>query len=140
MQTMVIGFHLPKHNHLYDVRIASIGTLGDVKNMEEQKRRIGSVLMQYYASRSAAMKYDDCKFIGEDGGCELLFHAPDELERMCPICMDYEPNGNSGGRIMIRRFLCMLFGHKYKIITEQTSFYTTPSQVCKCKRCGKIFN
>ena len=37
------------------------------------------------------MEHDDCKFIGDDGWCELLFHEPDELKRMCPGCVDYEP-------------------------------------------------
>ena len=32
----------------------------------------------------------DCKFIGKTGWCELYFHEPKELERMCPICADYE--------------------------------------------------
>jgi len=35
---------------------------------------------------------DDCKFVGSDGWCELLFHEPEERKRMCPICKDYEQN------------------------------------------------
>lgn len=37
---------------------------------------------------------EDCKFIGEDGGCDLLFHEPDERKRMCLICRDYESKEN----------------------------------------------
>lgn len=32
---------------------------------------------------------ENCKFRGKDGWCDLLFHRPEELERMCPICSDY---------------------------------------------------
>ena len=35
---------------------------------------------------------EDCIFRGSDGWCELMFHEPTELERMCPICVDYEPS------------------------------------------------
>lgn len=34
---------------------------------------------------------EDCRFRGSDGWCELMFHEPKELERMCPICIEYEP-------------------------------------------------
>lgn len=34
---------------------------------------------------------EDCKFIGKTGWCELSFHEPEDLVRMCPICTDYEP-------------------------------------------------
>ena len=40
------------------------------------------------------MEHDACKFIGEDGGCDLLFHEPDERQRMCSICQDYESKEN----------------------------------------------
>ena len=40
------------------------------------------------------MEHKDCKFIGDDGGCDLLFHEPDELNRMCTICKEYEPKGD----------------------------------------------
>ena len=35
---------------------------------------------------------EDCRFRGDDGWCELMFHEPKDLERMCPICIDYEPS------------------------------------------------
>lgn len=37
------------------------------------------------------MEHDDCKFMGDDGWCELMFHEPDEMKSICPICKDYEP-------------------------------------------------
>lgn len=36
------------------------------------------------------MEHDDCAFKGKDGWCELMFHEPDELKRICPICQDYK--------------------------------------------------
>ena len=35
---------------------------------------------------------EDCRFRGSDGWCELMFHKPKDLKRMCPICIDYEPS------------------------------------------------
>ena len=41
---------------------------------------------------------DDCNFLGKDGWCELKFHEPEELKRMCPICKDYEPKEKDKGK------------------------------------------
>ena len=41
------------------------------------------------------MGHDDCKYIGADGGCDLYFHEPDERNRLCLICRDYEPKENT---------------------------------------------
>ena len=35
---------------------------------------------------------EDCRFRGSDGWGELMYHEPKDLERMCPICIDYEPS------------------------------------------------
>lgn len=34
---------------------------------------------------------EDCRFRGDDRWCEMMFHEPKDLERMCPICIEYEP-------------------------------------------------
>ena len=42
-------------------------------------------------TRSEQMR-EDCRFRGSDCWCELMFHEPKDLKRMCPICIDYEPS------------------------------------------------